>query len=903
MIRLLRLPLAVSATLERGALLQHAPAGSVPAPGLPTTCHRRPAASPRSFAVRLIPALFASLAAAIGALAQSVAWDPPAGSLARGQTSEIALVFEDCAPAGEVALPAVADLQFSRPSQRSQTSIINFKMSQRVTLVYPVAPTGGTRVTIPEFEIETDKGKLRVAAAAYEIGEATVGRNNVPIERVASAQISANPSSVWAGQVFDLRYQLLVSRRYNPTGVGPLDWTPPPALVTEPIGKFENIEATVSGENRVGLTTLIRAFIKEPGSHSIPVARQPINLSNGGSAFDFFGGRPNSEQFLITSTAPTVQVKPLPAPAPADFLLAVGQFTFTSKIVPATVAVGDPITWTLVLEGTGNWPEGLTLPPREVSRDFRAFQPNIQRKIKDGTLFEGTLTEDIVLIPTKPGTYTLGPVSYSYFDPKAGTYKTVRSEAVKVTVTPAAAPAASITTPGGIAPVFQFTPESGTTAAATPVVKSPAPTLPGHLPMEPLAGSANGRRPWSHIAPAALLAPLPALLLLWLALGLRRARLTDPRLEQREALAALPAALTAVQHAQSPAARTTTLREWQRTAALAWGTGHAAPAPEAFAAAVQAELVGATPADVTAWTLLWSEADAEIYGRKVQLPADWALRALAAQRKARLRPQPVLALLRPSNLWPLLLASLLLLSAPRAEAVGAAQDSYQRGEFALAEQAWRAGLAVSPDDWILRHNLGLALAQQSRWSEATAHWSTAFLAAPRDPSVRWHLALGLNNAEFTQPEFAELSAGTGLAGLARLASPAQWQSIVVAGSILLALGFAGVLLDRHYPGRRHAHVAIATLALSGGAVLVTGFVALHTYGPLANPKAVLVWQATELRSIPTEAGEQKTEPLAAGSIALSTKSYLGWEQLTFPNGQTGWIRREHLQSLYPEKKE
>ncbi len=85
------------------------------------------------------------------------------------------------------------------------------------------------------------------------------------------------------------------------------------------------------------------------------------------------------------------------------------------------------------------------------------------------------------------------------------------------------------------------------------------------------------------------------------------------------------------------------------------------------------------------------------------------------------------------------------------------------------------------------------------------------------------------------------------------------------------------------------------------AALVTGFVALHFYGPLAQPNAVLVWQATELRSIPTEAGEQKTEPLAAGTIALAIKPFFGWEQLSFPNGQTGWIRREHLQPLYPQK--
>jgi len=896
------------------------PSGSVQLPGSraprPVADRSYRLATPTPRFARAFAATFAFFFAATLALAQSVSWDPPAGSLARGQTSALTLVFDNCSPAGDtVALPTVPGLEFGRPSQSSQTSIVNFKMSKRVTLAYPVLPSADSgRIVIPEFEVETDKGKQRVAAAAYEIGEATVGRSNVPIERVASAAVTAEPAVLWAGQVFDLKYRLLISRKFNPTGVGPLDWTPPahvivdtppagnPQLGPTPLGRFENIEATVGGDPRVGLASQTRACITEPGTHQLPVARQPVTLATGGgNAFDFFG-RQSAEQYLITSTAPSLIVKPLPAPAPAGFLQAVGQFTFTGKVVPTTAAVGEPVTWTLTLEGTGNWPAGLGLPAREVSRDFRAFQPNVQRKLKDGTLFEGSLTEDIVLMPTKPGTYTLGPVSYSYFDPVAGAYKTVRTPAVKVTITPPA-PANPITgaTANGTNSVFQFTPDTAATTGSAPVVKSPAPELPGHLPLEPLTGPAASVSPWPRLPWALLLAPLPPLLVLWLALGWRRARLTDPRRDQRAALAALPAALAAVQSAPDAPARSVALREWQQLAAAACAADHAAPAPEAFAAAVRRELVGATAEHVATWERLWREADATLYGRQTALPADWAVRALAAQNAARLRRRGLFAPLHPSNLWPLPLVALLLLTAPpRAEATGAAEDSYRRAEFANAEQTWRASLAVAPDDWKLRHNLGLALAQQDRWSEAAAQWSVAFLAAPRDPSVRWHLALGLERAEFTQPEFATLSAGTGLAGLARLAPPAIWQRIVVTGSALLGLALAAVLLARHLPPqRRRLDGAAALLAFAGVLALASGLTALREYGPLAHPDAVLVWKAAELRSVPTEAGEQKPEPLAAGTIAIRQKSFFGWDQLLFANGQTGWTRRESLQPLHP----
>ena len=65
-------------------------------------------------------------ALAAGARAQSIRWDPPSGSLAYNQVSELALVFEDCEPDGLPKLPAVDGLSFgNNPGRSSQTSIVN----------------------------------------------------------------------------------------------------------------------------------------------------------------------------------------------------------------------------------------------------------------------------------------------------------------------------------------------------------------------------------------------------------------------------------------------------------------------------------------------------------------------------------------------------------------------------------------------------------------------------------------------------------------------------------------------------------------------------------------------------------------------------------------------------------
>jgi hypothetical protein len=62
---------------------------------------------------------------------------------------------------------------------------------------------------------------------------------------------------------------------------------------------------------------------------------------------------------------------------------------------------------------------------------------------------------------------------------------------------------------------------------------------------------------------------------------------------------------------------------------------------------------------------------------------------------------------------------------------------------------------------------------------------------------------------------------------------------------------------------------------------------------------VVVARPTVLRSIPTEADTaQKTTPLAVGSLALSQRTFLGWTQLAFENGQTGWVRKDEIVPLW-----
>ena len=106
------------------------------------------------------------IASTAGVFAQVVRWDPPGGQLGYNQVSELALVFENCEPeVDKLRLPSVEGLTFGQPSQSSETSMVNWKTTRRLSLVFPVRPTKRAAVRIPDFTVETDKGPLPVKRA------------------------------------------------------------------------------------------------------------------------------------------------------------------------------------------------------------------------------------------------------------------------------------------------------------------------------------------------------------------------------------------------------------------------------------------------------------------------------------------------------------------------------------------------------------------------------------------------------------------------------------------------------------------------------------------------------------------------------------------------------------------
>ena len=93
-------------------------------------------------------------------------------------------------------------------------------------------------------------------------------------------------------------------------------------------------------------------------------------------------------------------------------------------MIPEQVNEGEPVTWTLTLRGTGNWPMGVELPARSIPNQVRTIQPKLRKEFNGTDIFSGAVVEDLVMIPMQSGEYELPSVKFVYFDPKKKTYET-----------------------------------------------------------------------------------------------------------------------------------------------------------------------------------------------------------------------------------------------------------------------------------------------------------------------------------------------------------------------------------------------------------------------------------------------------------------------------------------------
>ena len=147
---------------------------------------------------------------------------------------------------------------------------------------------------------------------------------------------------------------------------------------------------------------------------TLSIAPSEIDVSVG---LGFFRGRKVHRE----SPTLTVEVAPLPNGAPTGFSATnVGHWTFSAKLSPASVPVGEPATLSLTVDGSGNL-HGLTLPTVPAVSGLRAYDPtSIDKASPQGDRFGGRRQVDVILIPQRTGDFEIPPLTFAWYDPQLG---------------------------------------------------------------------------------------------------------------------------------------------------------------------------------------------------------------------------------------------------------------------------------------------------------------------------------------------------------------------------------------------------------------------------------------------------------------------------------------------------
>ncbi len=133
----------------------------------------------------------------------------------------------------------------------------------------------------------------------------------------------------------------------------------------------------------------------------------------------------------ITSNNEYLEVLPLPdTNVPEAYAGAVGSFQVSESISTTKISLGEAVTFSLRIAGTGNFNQFAN--PVFTSTAAQISTPVAVDRLKSG--IDGSRSLYYTIIPSDKGIFTLPRLSFSWFDPDAWIYRTYHSPSIIVEV-------------------------------------------------------------------------------------------------------------------------------------------------------------------------------------------------------------------------------------------------------------------------------------------------------------------------------------------------------------------------------------------------------------------------------------------------------------------------------------
>ncbi|MCS7052254.1 MAG: BatD family protein, partial [Ignavibacterium sp.] len=335
----------------------------------------------------------------------------------------------------------------SGPNHSTSMQIINGNVSASRTYSYIlVAPTVG-KYTIGSATVEYKGEKLKTEPIQITVVKGTQKpreekrETEVNIQQIAdNLFIRAIPdkNKAYIGEQITVTYKLYT--RLNIAAQMSISKLPQyVGFWTEEIETARNLSFTTEVINgkRFNVAVLKRAALFPTQSGTLEVTpfelTVPIEIRKNRSLdnfWDSFFDDPFNRQiyeYKAKSNSLNIDVQQLPEnDKPSSFNGAVGKYNITASVDREQVKVNEPITLKIKITGTGNI-SLLQAPIFDLPAGFEKYEPKINEEIIRTSKISGSKTFEYLIIPRAAGVREINPIEFSYFDPDAKKYFTLKT--------------------------------------------------------------------------------------------------------------------------------------------------------------------------------------------------------------------------------------------------------------------------------------------------------------------------------------------------------------------------------------------------------------------------------------------------------------------------------------------
>ncbi len=331
-------------------------------------------------------------------------------------------------------------VNFAGTSSRMQ--ILNFQASSLTTFTYIVTPTKEGVFEIPSIEVSAGGKVYRTSSLVLKV----IHQNSNNADQQPSAdkpyfaELVIPKESAYVGEQIPIELRFYFNQRiqYQPYPQGQYPLIDGEGFVTSKY--LEPTEKQFESNGRVYHVVVYKTGLTgvKPGKLELQSATQSFLVSTPFGMRNAPGFIDPTEAFQqqvidVKTNSASIDIKPLPdAGRPASFSGAVGDFTLATSAQPTKARTGDPVSMKVEIKGLGNF-DRIGQPALTNTDGWRAYQPSEETKALDALGLNAVKTFTFPLVPAKP-VDSLPTVEFSYFDPNAEKYVTLKSLPINIAI-------------------------------------------------------------------------------------------------------------------------------------------------------------------------------------------------------------------------------------------------------------------------------------------------------------------------------------------------------------------------------------------------------------------------------------------------------------------------------------